>query len=169
MARRLMMDLASRLVLPGPQDWQSDTSQQVVQGSTNGLAPDPEPVDLAFGPYVKYGTIVKDFHNADRKPGNYIVGVKRKARFGVRDDEMDKICTSHIERHNLTIRTLMKRFTRLSLRFSKKLENLAAASALHFTYYKFCRRPRHTDQREKMANSAYPGNGGGYCRPALEV
>ena len=50
------------------------------------------------------------------------------------------ICTSHVERDNLTIRTFMKRFTRLALGFSKKLENLAAAVALHFAHYNFCRR-----------------------------
>ena len=49
------------------------------------------------------------------------------------------ICTSHVERSNLTIRTFMRRFTRLSLGFSKKLENLAAAVALHVAHYNFCR------------------------------
>lgn len=44
-----------------------------------------------------------------------------------------------IERNNLTIRTLMKRFTRLSLGFSKKLDNLRAAVALHVFHYNFCR------------------------------
>ena len=48
-------------------------------------------------------------------------------------------CTSHVERCNLTIRTFMKRFTRLALGFSKKLDNLAAATALHFGVYNFCR------------------------------
>ena len=48
------------------------------------------------------------------------------------------ICTSHVERVNLTTRTLLKRFTRLSLCFSKKLENLAAAVAIYVAYYNFC-------------------------------
>jgi hypothetical protein len=44
---------------------------------------------------------------------------------------------SPVERNNLTIRTFMKRFTRLSLGFSKKLENLGAAVALHRAYFKW--------------------------------
>ena len=50
------------------------------------------------------------------------------------------ICTSYAERNNLTIRTFMRRLTRLSLGFSKKLENLVAAVALHMAHYNFCRR-----------------------------
>jgi hypothetical protein len=53
-------------------------------------------------------------------------------------DEND-ICTSHVERHNLSIRTFLKRFTRLSLGFSKKLENLNAVIALYIAHYSFCR------------------------------
>jgi hypothetical protein len=49
------------------------------------------------------------------------------------------ICTSHVERNNLTMRTFLRRLTRLSLGFSKKLENLKHAVALHFAYYNFCR------------------------------
>jgi len=149
MARRLMVDLAGRLAMPRPQDWWNTAFSKVVQVSTDGFKAYPEAVDLAFGPYVKYGTIIKDYRNADRPPGNYspgqIISVERKARFGMREDEMDTICTSHVERHNLTIRTFMKRFVRLSLGFSKKLENLAAASAMHFAYYNFCWRPRYQD------------------------
>jgi hypothetical protein len=55
------------------------------------------------------------------------------------DMNLYSISTSHVERNNLTIRTFMKRFTRLSLGFSKKLENLAAAVALHVAHYNFCR------------------------------
>jgi len=55
-----------------------------------------------------------------------------------RPDE-DRICTSHIERQNLTMRMAMRRFTRLTNAFSKKLENLKAACALHFAHYNFCR------------------------------
>lgn len=65
---------------------------------------------------------------------------------------MDTICTSHVERNNLTTRTFMKRFARLSLGFSKKRGNLAAAAALHFANYNFCWRPRHTDQSGKSGS-----------------
>ena len=48
------------------------------------------------------------------------------------------ICTSHVERHNLSIRTFLRRFTRLALGFSKKLESLAAAVSLFICYYDYC-------------------------------
>src|SRR5450759_2035519 len=50
-----------------------------------------------------------------------------------------KICTSYVERQNLTIRMQMRRLTRLTNAFSKKWENLWAAYCLHFAYYNFCR------------------------------
>ncbi len=49
------------------------------------------------------------------------------------------ICTSHVERQNLTMRMCMRRLTRLTNGFSKKWENLWAAYCLHFAYYNFCR------------------------------
>ncbi len=53
---------------------------------------------------------------------------------------------SRVERHNLTIRTLMKRFTRLSLGFSKKLENLEATCAVFLAFYNFCWRTRDVNE-----------------------
>jgi IS1 family transposase len=144
-ARRLMKDLAGRLVFPRPHQsdphaFQAGGYLHITQISTDALAAYPEAVDLAFGPYAKYGTIEKDYRNADQ-PGRYappeIVATKRRGVFGIREDEERSICTSHVERHNLTIRTLMKRFTRLSLGFSKKLENLEAACAMFLAYYNF--------------------------------
>ena len=64
---------------------------------------------------------------------------ERRQITGLTDIDLKSICTSHVERNNLTIRHWIKRFTRLSLCFSKKLENLAAAVALHVAYYNFCR------------------------------
>ncbi|TCK75989.1 DDE superfamily endonuclease [Acidipila rosea] len=54
--------------------------------------------------------------------------------------DRDRICTSHVERQNLSIRMGMRRMTRLTNGFSKKWENLEAAYALWFAYYNFCRR-----------------------------
>jgi hypothetical protein len=65
-----------------------------------------------------------------------MVGTERREIFG--NVPLATICTSHIERLNLTTRTLLKRFTRLSLCFSKKLENLAAAVAIFVAYYNYC-------------------------------
>ncbi len=52
----------------------------------------------------------------------------------------NRICTSHVERQNLTMRMCMRRLTRLTNGFSKKWDNLKAALALHFAWYNFCRK-----------------------------
>src|SRR5712691_6990714 len=49
------------------------------------------------------------------------------------------ICTSHVERQNLTMRMAIRRLTRLTNAFSKKWSNLRAVLAVHFAYYNFCR------------------------------
>lgn len=66
-----------------------------------------------------------------------------------REDQILAMHTSHVERHNLTIRTLLKRFTRLSLGFSKKLPNLVAAVSMFMAYYNFCWRTRYPDHSGK--------------------
>ena len=147
-ARRLMMDLASRLQWPtaGQSDdrnYNRPGFQKITQISTDGFTAYPEAVDLAFGPYVKFGTIVKDYRNASLPyTPSEMVGTKRKGIFGIPDDEVRSICTSHTERHNLTVRTLLKRFTRLSLGFSKKLANLQAAVSIFMAYYNWVWRTR---------------------------
>ena len=147
-ARRLMVDLAGRCNLPRP----TDTGVRpgiIPQISTDGFNAYPEAVDLAFADNCKYGVLIKDYRNSDM-PGRYaapeLIGAERKIIRGQID--AFSICTSHVERNNLTIRTFMRRFTRLSLGFSKKLQNLAAATALHVAYFNFC---------WEMRNSHGPG------------
>jgi hypothetical protein len=55
------------------------------------------------------------------------------------DPDPDRISTSYVERQNLTMRMGMRRFTRLTNGFSRKVENLADAVSLHFTHYNFAR------------------------------
>lgn len=147
MARRLMTQLSDRLARPLPHasdshSFKSGGYHPVTQISTDGFAAYPEAVDLAFGPYVKFGTIIKDYRNANMPyTPSEMVGTRRRAVFNMDESETGSICTSHIERHNLTIRTLMRRFTRLALGFSKRFENLDSAIALHIAYYNFCWRP----------------------------
>jgi IS1 family transposase len=150
-ARRLMTDLASRLVMPSPHEsddhaFEYGVYRPVVQLSTDGFAGYPEAVDLAFGAHARHGVIIKDYRNAEQ-PGRYappeMVGTERRSIRGIED--LFTICTSHVERHNLTIRTFMKRFARLSLGFSKKLECLQAACALFLAYYNFVWRTRFPD------------------------
>jgi IS1 family transposase len=149
-ARRFMVDLAGRLIRPVPHAsdthaWLRGEYRTIVQISTDGFAGYPEAVDLAFGPYVKYGQLVKNYRNTDQ-PGRYappeMAGSDRRPIFGMDESDIGTICTSHIERHNLTVRVFLKWFTRLSLGFSKKLDNLAAAVALFIGYYNYCWRPR---------------------------
>ena len=131
----LMDDLAKRIVVPpllqpGPRP----------MVSSDGWAAYPNAVDGAFGGGVDYGTIIKDFTESEQ-PGRYgppeMTGAVRTVIQGA-FSKWD-ICTSHVERHNLSIRTFLRRFTRLALGFSKKLENLAACVALYVAHYNFCR------------------------------
>ena len=86
-----------------------------------------------FHPTREYG----QHDAAGRYSPSPIVEVVSKVRDGRPDPA--HICTSHVERQNLTMRMAIRRFTRLTNAFSKKLDNLKAACALHFAYYNFCR------------------------------
>ena len=143
-ARRFMMDVASRLVFPSPFEaddhaFKKGSYRIIVQVSTDGFAGYPEAVDLAFGPYAKYGTIIKEYKNANM---NYtpseMVGTIRNPLRRMADDQRDTICTSHVERLNGTQRLFMKRLNRLTYCFSKKLKNLEAAFAMFAAYYNYC-------------------------------
>lgn len=128
-ARRFMVKLRGTM-----------TDDAYPQISTDGFSPYPEAVDLAFGSSVKYGLAIKRFRNSKMlyDPGEIVQMIRRPVR-NITNDRT--ICTSHVERHNLTIRTFMKRFTRLALGFSRKLDNLEAACNLHVAYFNFCWRP----------------------------
>lgn len=90
-----------------------------------------------FAQLVKlYGDYGQHDAAARYSPGP-IVEVISKIRDGRPDPA--HICTSHVERQNLTMRMAIRRLTRLTNGFSKKLANLKAAVALHFAYYNFCR------------------------------
>ena len=131
-----LRDLYDRLVLPDNLKPEDRT-----QISTDGYGPYPDCIDTIFAKSVRYGQIIKAYHETEQ-PGRYappkIAKADRRPIWGA--IRVDTICTSHVERNNLTIRTFMRRFTRLSLGFSKKLENLIAAVALHLAHYNFCRR-----------------------------
>lgn len=154
-ARRFMMDVAGRLSRPAPHASDAHGFEKggylaIVQISTDGFAGYPEAVDLAFGPYAKYGTIIKEYKNATMKyDPNEMVGTKREGIRGFEGRSLRTICTSHIERMNGTQRVFMKRLNRLTLCFSKKLENLEAAFGMFAAYYNFCWQTRHSDKSGK--------------------
>ncbi len=115
-------------------------------------------IDRVFGCDVDYAIITKDYDSVHTGPGRYsppkVSGCKKVIIIG--NPNREHICTSYIERSNLTMRTLMRRFTRLSLGFSKKLENLKTAVALYFAYYNFCWIPRTTRVTPAMAIGVTP-------------
>jgi hypothetical protein len=112
-ARRFMLDLAGRLTWPTAHEsdrhaYEAGAFRRIIQISTDGFAAYPEAVDLAFGPYVRFGTIIKEYRNAKLQyDPSEMVGTKRTARRGLTDQDIYSICTSHIERCNLTVRTFM--------------------------------------------------------------
>ncbi|HUE51539.1 MAG TPA: IS1 family transposase [Terriglobales bacterium] len=115
-----------------------------VQISTDALHGYVEAVEQSFGADVDYGQIVKvythdDAQHPERKySAPHFASAMRRPIVG--NPEMELVCTSHIERLNATTRLHVKRLARLTLAFSKKLENFQAAVALHFAYYNFVRR-----------------------------
>jgi hypothetical protein len=127
----------------------------IVQISTDGFQSYPEVVDLAFGPYAKYGQILKEYRNASMiYTPSEMVGAKRTGIQGIGPRQERTICTSHVERLNGIQRVFMKRLNRLTLCFSKKLRNLEAAFAMFAAYYNYCwqtRKPGKSGQKRGTA------------------
>jgi len=159
-ARRFLMDVAGRLIFPN--SFSSDahafadgTYKPIVQISTDAFAGYREAVDLAFGPYVKFGQIRKEFRNARMLyTPSEMVGTKRTGIRGIGDREKRTICTSHVERLNGTQRVFLKRLNRLTLCFSKKLRNLEAAFGMFAAYYNFTWQTRMPGKSGKKRPSA---------------
>ena len=112
-----------------------------VQLTTDGLKIYLEAIEGAFGADVDYAQLVKLFGEAPEQEKRYspsqCTGCQKRRIEGRPDPR--HVSTSFVERQNLTMRMSMRRFTRLTNAFSKKVENLEAAVALHFMWYNFGR------------------------------
>jgi IS1 family transposase len=137
----LMKDLESRLATR-------------VQLTTDGFRPYVGAVDDTFGADVDYAMLVKvyarDENNRERYSPSEVVDAVPIRVTG--NPKGSRISTSHIERQNLTVRMHLRRFTRLTNAFSRKLGNMKAALCLYFAWYNFCR--VHTSLRVTPAMAA---------------
>jgi IS1 family transposase len=127
-ARAFMLDLAKRMRFR-------------IQLTTDGHRPYLPAVTEAFDRKIDYAVLQK-MYGTDPEPQRRYSPAKcigADIRIISGDPDPDYIGTSHVERQNLTMRMGMRRFTRLTNAFSKKVENLAAAVSLHFMHYNFCR------------------------------
>ena len=128
-AYELMMDLAERL-------------EHRVQLTTDGHRPYLEAVEAAFGSNIDYAVLVKLYGQPPlseqrRYSPAHCIGAIQHTVAG--NPDYGHVSTSYIERQNLTMRMSMRRFTRLTNAFSKKVENLEHAVALHFMNYNYAR------------------------------
>jgi IS1 family transposase len=127
-ARVFIQDLADRLA-------------GRVQLTTDGHRVYVDAVEGAFGSEIDYAMLVKLYGNDRAGEARYspaeCTGCKQQAIIGKPDPK--HISTSYVERQNLTMRMMMRRFTRLTNAFSKKIENHYFHIALHYMNYNFCR------------------------------
>jgi IS1 family transposase len=129
-ASAFMRDVASRLA-------------NRVQLTTDGHSPYLYAVEDAFGTDIDYAMLVKHYgapvgaDSARRYSPAELIAVEQRPINGKPDPA--HISTSYVERQNLTMRMGMRRFTRLTNGFSKKVENLEHAVSLHFMHYNFAR------------------------------
>ena len=112
-----------------------------VQLTTDGLRAYVEAIDEAFGAEIDYATLQKIYGTDPAAEKRYspakCIGTETKVVRG--NPAAEHINTSYVERANLTMRMSMRRFTRLTNAFSKKLENHMHALALYFMHYNYCR------------------------------
>ena len=118
-----------------------------VQLTSDGHKAYIEAVEGAFGGDVDFAQLVKVYGEPKDGEKRYSPPVcvgARKRRIEGRPDPAH-VSTSYAERNNLTMRMSMRRFTRLTNAFSKKIENHAHSVALHFMHYNFCRQHKSLD------------------------
>ncbi|MGP0096187.1 MAG: IS1 family transposase [Terriglobales bacterium] len=128
-AHEFMRDVASRII-------------NRIQLTTDGHRVYAEAVEGAFGADIDYAMLVKIYGaSGDSPESRYSPATCIGCRTGVLagDPDPDHISTSFVERQNLSMRMGMRRFTRLTNGFSKKLENHGHMVALYFMHYNFCR------------------------------
>jgi transposase-like protein/IS1 family transposase len=117
------------------------TSEKRFQFTTDGFRHYVHATHMILGNRVDFAQLIKVYGTPREGEQRYSAGEVVEAVpvvvYGKPNPK--RICTSHIERQNLTIRMGMRRMTRLTNGFSKKWENLAAAYSLWFAYYNFCR------------------------------
>ena len=128
-AEAFISDLASRL-------------EGRIQLTTDGWGPYVQSVEKVFGGAIDYAMLVKIYEGEGQQdqrrysPAGFVKAEKRCING---DPDVKEVSTSYVERQNLTMRMSMRRFTRLTNGFSKKIENLGHAVALHFMFYNFGR------------------------------
>jgi IS1 family transposase len=139
-ANAFMQDVADRLT-------------NRVQLTTDGHRPYLQAVEGAFGADMDYAQLVKQYGPEPEAEKRYspaqCVGARKEAIEGKPDKK--HISTSYVERQNLTMRMHMRRFTRLTNAFSKKVDNHMHSVALHFMYYNFVRIHQTLDCSPAMA------------------
>jgi len=117
-----------------------------IQLTTDGHVAYKGAVEYVFGADVDYAQLIKQYGiersedaspTARRYSPNKVTGQEVRILNG--DPDPERISTSYVERHNLHMRMSMRRFTRLTNGFSKKVENHAAMVSLHFMHYNFAR------------------------------
>ena len=116
-------------------------SENRFQLTTDGFHFYERGVENVFAGQADFAQLIKLYGDYGQREERYSPGRITEVISKVRDGRPDPahICTSHIERQNLTLRMQVRRLTRLTNAFSKKLDNLKAALALHFAYFNFCR------------------------------
>ena len=112
-----------------------------VQITTDGFGPYRPAIEAAFGKDVDYAMLVKEYGQDPKEERRFSppVVLAQEVHVVTGNPDPSKISTSYVERQNLTMRMGMRRFTRLTNGFSKKLANHAAAISLHFFYMNWAR------------------------------
>ena len=136
-----------------------------IQLTTDGLGCYPPVVDALWRNSIDYAVIVKEYKSAKGdearrySPATYS-SVKKEKVCGQPDATL--VSTSYVERQNLTMRMNGRRYTRLTNGFSKKAENHAHATALHFAYYNLVR--PHQTLTKKAGRKTTPAMAAGVER-----
>jgi len=117
------------------------TSSQPFQLPADGFGSYPSAIENTLSDRVDFAQLIKVYRATPEGERRYspaeVVSTERVPVIGNPDPK--RICTSIVERQNLTMRMQMRRLTRLTNAFSKKWDNLWTALCLHFAWYNFCR------------------------------